>query len=176
MEKRKKKTIITFKAINWEGKIVHKNIPIYHDFEEIPSCKFRGIDLPPTTIEEQVIEFLDNQDKSQLMNVYEFDVILDYYPKKPRKKKGDELNEFMEFCQPYLDMNPILKRPFEAIISESKDVLFGKHKSNEQKFNEVLNTYGMLLKAANGAFDIALKIMNGDNRKEELIINQVEVK
>ena len=77
-------TVITFKAIS-ERKIVHKNIAIEHNFEEIPPIKFMGVELPATSVESQVIDMLDESDKSQIMIDYDFDIILDYYPKKPRK-------------------------------------------------------------------------------------------
>lgn len=80
------KTIITFKALR-RGRVVHKHVPIYHNFEELPSTEFNGITFPPTSVESQVIEQLDNMDKSDLMFKYDFDIILDYYPKRKREKK-----------------------------------------------------------------------------------------
>lgn len=155
-----KKTIITFKAITSDRRIVHKNIAIEHEFDVIPAQKWHGIDLPPTSIEEQVMNQLDETDKSQIMLDYDFDLIIDYWPKKPRKKKADEIAEFMIFCEPIFEVRKDLRRPFEAIISEHKDKLFGKGKSNKTKFEEILNIYSMTMKAAEGALNMALKILN----------------
>jgi hypothetical protein len=157
-------TVITFKAIS-ERKIVHRNIGIEHNFEEIPPTKFKGVDLPATSVESQVIDMLDETDKSQIMIDYGFDIILDYYPKKPRKKKTDELKEFMEYCQEVVDKIPIFKRPLEAIISESKD-LFGKGKSNETKLKEIIKRYELIMKGVNGAFDMMNNILASSSRKQ----------
>ena len=159
-----KKTIITFKAITSDRRIVHKNITIEHEFEVIQAQKWHGIDLPPTSIEEQVMNQLDKTDKSQIMLDYDFDLIIDYWPKKPRKKRTDEIVEFMKYCEPIFEAFPNWKRPFEAIISDHKDKLFGKRKSNKTKFEEILSIYMMTMKAANGALDMALKIFKKPNQ------------
>ena len=158
----KKKTIVTFKAITSDRRLVHKNIPIFHEFEEIPSTKFMGVDLPPTTVEEQVINFLDEQDKTELMDKYDFVLILDYYvaKRKERKTKEDEIKEFMDFTNKYIEPYQHLKRPFEAIISEFKDNLFGKRKTNEQKLKEVINIYDMTMKASNGTLEMVIKSLD----------------
>lgn len=153
-------TIITFKATTSERKIVRRNIPIEHEFEVIPAQKWHGIDLPPTSIEEQVMNQLDETDKSQIMADYDFDIILDYWPKKPRKKKGDELKEFMAYCQPIIDLNPTFKRPFEAIISECKDTLFGKGKSNKTKLDEIMKMYELIMKSTSGTLDMVNKLLD----------------
>ena len=159
-----KTTIVTFKAVS-DRKVVHKNIPIYHNFDIIPSKLWNGIELPPTSIEEQVMNFLDEKDKSELMNEYNFDIIIDYWPKKPRKKKSDELKEFMEYCQPIIDLNPSFKRPFEAIISECKDTLFGKGKSHKTKLDEVMKMYELIMKGTSGTLDMVKNLF----RKQNLI-------
>lgn len=151
------KTIITFKALR-RSRVVYKNIPICHNFKELPSTEFNDIILPPTSVESQVMEQLDNMDKSDLMLKHDFDIILDYYPKRKRKKRN-EVDEFINFCEPYLSTYPQLVIPFRKVISESKDILFGKGKSNEQKFKEVLNLVGVSLKAAQGTINFINKIL-----------------
>ena len=163
------KTIITFKALR-RGCVVYKNIPIYHNFEELPATEFNGIELPPTSVESQVMEQLDEMDKLDLMLQHDFDIILDYFPKKKRVKKN-EIDEFVKFCEPYLNMYPQLTIPFQAVVSESKDILFGKRKSNEQKFKETLNLVSVSLKAAEGAMNLINKIwMRTSDEFEELSI------
>lgn len=153
-------TIITFKALTYEGKIVRRNIPIEHDFEVLPPQKWHGVDLPPTSIETQVMHQLDENNKTQLMIDNEFEIIIDYWPKKTRKKKGDELKEFMAYCQPIIDLNPTFKRPFEAIISECKDTLFGKGKSNKTKLDEVMKMYELIMKSTSGTLDMVNKLLD----------------
>jgi predicted component of type VI protein secretion system len=157
-------TVITFKAIS-ERRVVHRNIPIEHNFEEIPAQMFHGVELSPTSVESQVINMLDETDKSQIMVDYNFDIILDYYPKKHRKKKVDELKEFMEYCQKIVDKIPSFKRPLEAIISESKD-LFGKGKSNEAKLKEIIKRYELIMKGADGAFNLMNNILASSLRNK----------
>lgn len=155
-KKQVNKTIVTFKALR-NGVVVYKNIPIYHHFQELPAEDFNGIQLPATSVESQVIHHLDEIDKRDMMIQYDFDIIIDYFPKKKRVKKN-EIEEFVKFCKPYLDMYPYLIRPFNAVVSESKDILFGKGKSNEQKFKEALNLISVSLKAAEGAMNLINKI------------------
>ena len=162
------KTIVTFKALR-NGVVVYKNIPIYHHFQELPAEEFNGIQLPATSVESQVIHHLDEIDKRDMMIQYDFDIIIDYFPKKKRGKKN-EIEEFVKFCKPYLDMYPYLIRPFNAVVSESKDILFGKGKSNEQKFKEALNLISVSLKAAEGAMNLINKIWSGTSVKFKNVI------
>lgn len=157
-----KTVIITFKALTYDGKVVFRDIPIKHDFEVIPSQKWRGVELPPTSIEQQVMQQLDETDKFQLMRDNEFEMIIDYWPKKPRKrkKKVDEIKEFMEFAKPIIDTQPSLKRPFGAIVSSSQDILFGKGKSNVTKFKEVLKIYELIMKGAHDTLNMVEAILN----------------
>lgn len=166
-KKYKYTTNVTFKALTDDRRLVRKTIPIHHNFEVILEQEFMGVMLPPTTVEEQVIHFLDEQDKSELMDKYGFYMIIDYYIKKKRKTKTNEFEEFRKFLALYFAQFPILKRPFEAIISESKDMLFGKGKSNETKFKEVMNSHLMILKGVNGAFDIVLKILRNNEQDND---------
>lgn len=159
--KQSNKTIITFKALR-RGVVVYKNIPIHHNFQELPETEFNGIKFPSTSIETQVIQYLDEIDKSDIMNQYEFDVILDYFPKKKRVKRN-EVEEFIKFCKPCFEVYPHLIRPFNAVISESKEILFGKRKSNYQKFKEVLNMVGISFKIAGGTIDVITKIIKQHN-------------
>ena len=159
-KKYKYTTKVTFKALTDDRRLVRKTIPIHHNFEVIPEQEFMGVMLPPTSVEYQVIHFLDEQDKSELMDKYGFYMIIDYYVKKKRKTKADEFEEFRKFLAPYFAEFPTLKRPFEAIISESKDTLFGKGKSNEAKLKEVMNAHEMIMKGVHGAVNMILKNIN----------------
>lgn len=155
------KTIVTFKAFS-NGKIVYKSIPIHHNFQELPETEFNGVKLPPISVETQVMQYLDEIDKSDMMIQYGFEFIIDYFPKKKKVRKN-EIEEFFKFCKPYFDLYPQFIRPFEAVISESKDVLFGKHKSNEQKFKEVFGMINVSLKASAGTMELITKILKGTN-------------
>lgn len=158
------KTLITFKALS-NHRVVKKDIPIEHSFHVIPATDFYGVKLPAISIESQVIDYLDSIDKRALMVEHDFDIILDYWPKKIRRKK-DEVAEFIEYCTPYIQRFPTLKRPIGAIIHESSGVLFGKNKSNETKFKEVLNMLNVTNKVIAGVCDIIDGILKSDNNKQ----------
>lgn len=152
----KMKTKVTFKGLS-EGKIVYRHIQIRHNFSIIPGETFLGYQLPAQSVESQVIDYLDSIDKSDIMLKYNLEMIIDYWvPKK--KKKRNEVKEFIEFFKPYI--TPDQYRPVEAIISEMKDVLFGKNKSHEQKAMEVLTVLQISYKAGIGALKIVQKMFN----------------
>lgn len=147
-------TKIVFKAISG-GRVVHRTIPIEHPkFDVIPSDVFLGYKLPPQSVQSQVIDYLDNVDKTDIMIRYGFDTILDYYPKKPRirEKRVDEVADFIEYMRPLVESHPDLQMPIEAVIRVAKDELFGYRKSNLQKAKEVLKMAEMSYVAAIGAY------------------------
>lgn len=55
--------------------------------------------------------------------------------------------------------------PIEAIISESKDILFGKGKSNYEKAIEVFTILHISYKSIDGAFDVVSNILFNNFKK-----------
>ena len=162
-------TQVTFKALSG-GRVVRKTIPIEHpDFDVIPSEVFLGYKLPSQSIPSQVIDYLDSVDKSDIMERYGFDIILDYYIKKPRKRteRVDEVADFIEYMRPLVESHPDLQMPIEAVIRVAKDELFGHRKSNLQKAKEVLKMAEMSYCAAIGAYRNIGKIF--DDCKQKMI-------
>lgn len=162
-------TKIVFKAISG-GRVVHRTIPIEHPkFDVIPSDVFLGYELPPQSVQSQVIDYLDSVDKTDIMIRYGFDTILDYYPKKPRiRKKTDcELTDFIEYMRPLVESHPDLQMPIEAIIRMARHELFGHRKSNLQKAKEVLKMAEMSYAAAIGAYKNIGRIF--DDCKQKMI-------
>lgn len=148
------KTNITFKALQ-RGMVVRRTLSIEHpDYDIIPSEEFNGFELPPISIESQVIDYLDSIDKSDIMAKYDWDIILDYYPAKQRisPMRGDEVADFIEYMRPLVESRPDLQMPIEAVILMAKDELFGCQKSNLQKAKEVLKMAEMSYVAAIGAY------------------------
>ena len=163
------KTNITFKALQ-RGKVVRKTLSIEHpDYNIIPSEEFNGFELPPISVESQVIDYLDSVDKSDIMERYGFDIILDYYIKKPRKRteRVDEVADFIEYMRPLVESHPDLQMPIEAVIRMAKDELFGCRKSNLQKAKEVLKMAEMSYCAAIGAYKNIGRIF--DDCKQKMI-------
>ena len=149
------KTKIIFKGIDDYGRVIRRTIPIEHNFTEKPAEEFMGVLLPPVSVENQVIEYLDTIDKSDIMNKYGFYIILDYYPYVKRNKK----KEFEEFIQ-YLSAVMPIDRSVIAVVSEAKDVLFGKGKSNYTKAVELINMQRIAFKAAGGMLEAINKMLN----------------
>jgi hypothetical protein len=149
------KTKITFKGIDDYGRVIRRTIPIEHNFTEQPAEEFMGVLLPPVSVENQVIEYLDTIDKSDIMNKYGFYIILDYYPYIKRNKKK-ELEEFITYLSAIMPID----RSVIAVISESKDVLFGKGKSNYTKAVELINMQNIAYKAAGGMLEMINKMLN----------------
>lgn len=157
------KTDIIFKALQ-QGKVVRKTLSIEHpDYDIIPSEEFNGFELPPISIESQVIDYLDSVDKSDIMAKYDWDIILDYYPYKKKARRGNEIQDFIEFMKPYVNLYPELQVPLERIMSEAKDVLFGHHKSNETKAKELLKMAKISMLSMEGIVNHFEKFLKEDS-------------
>lgn len=154
------KTKVCFKAL-CNNKVIRKIIPIEHNFEVIPECEFKGYTFPETSVESQVIEYLDSIDKSDIMAKYDFDMIFDYYIPKKKKRKINEIEDFIEYLKPYVSVEE--HRNFRAIMFEAKDVLFGKGKSNETKAKELFVMLNISNKSILGTFNVIENMIKGDN-------------
>jgi len=128
------------------------------EFTETPACKFHGVELPVVSVGEQVIQWLDSIDKSQMMIDHDWYLIIDYWikPQVKRKPRGSEIHEFCLFLDPYVEKFPQLKRPFEAIISDYGHLLFGHKKTDEQKLKLLLELYEMTKKVSDGTIDMVV--------------------
>ena len=162
------KTKVCFKALS-NRKIVRKIIPIEHNFEVIPEENFNGI-LPKQSIESQVIDYLDNIDKTEIMLKYNFEIIFDYYIPK-RKQKKDEIQEFIEYLNNYISVEN--NRSVRAILSESKDILFGKGKSNETKAKELFTILNVSYKSIIGTLNVIDDIIQNNENKENMILVKI---
>lgn len=157
------KTKVCFKALS-NRKIVRKIIPIEHNFRVIPEENFNGFILPKQSIESQVIDYLDSIDKSELMAKYNFDIIFDYYIPKKKKSKSSEIQEFIEYLSPYISIEN--NRSIRAVISEAKDILFGRGKSNETKAKELFVMLNIANKSIKGTIDVIENIIESNNNSQ----------
>lgn len=157
------KTLITFEVLS-DREIKRCDIPVEHNFSEIPGCTFLGYKFPPRSVEDQVMEYLDSMDKTDLMNEYGFDIIFDYWPTQVE----DEFDSFIEYIRPYITKYPSLERPVEAIICEAYDILFGCGKTHETKAKEVFTMLSISHKSILGTFNVVEKIFkNIENESGE---------
>lgn len=151
------KTNITFKVFA-DHRIFRKTIPIEHNFVQYIDS-FDGQSWV-VTIEHQVMEMLDNMDKKEIMDKNGWEMIFDYYPTLPRRKKRsiqEEIDEFLMIVTPYIPKNLI--RQFSAITYESKEILFGKGKSHNVKLKEILTMMKISNKSILGVLDVLKKDM-----------------
>lgn len=149
-----KTTYITFKVLTDEKEIRNVTLPIEHNFEEYTyTFLFNGVRMR-CTVEQQVMNMLDEMDKKPMMDKNGWVMIFDYYPAPTLE---DEFNEFIEYSRAYINPED---RPFRAVVYEMSDVLFGHNKTNEQKLEEVLMGIKISLMAATGAYDHISKIMD----------------
>lgn len=111
---------IKFKALSYQGKVIlftkEFDCP---DFKVIPANKIGDLELTETSIESQVIDWLDEQDKTDLMIEKDLGVIIDYWiPKKNKSKltivdylKSANLSEqlTLDLIAVYKEIKPLLK-------------------------------------------------------------------
>lgn len=146
-------TNVTFEVLT-NHKYVIQTIPIEHpEFEIIPAVNFQGTELPEISIEDQVICWLYEMDKSQLMEDNYWDLIIDFYI-LDIKNEEEEIKEFLEYSSSFLSSD--LERPFSAVCSECKDLLFGQGKSNIEKFEMVMKLISMCNKISLGTLQMVI--------------------
>lgn len=156
-----KKTLVEFKVLNDDREIAYEIVPIYHNFEVVPEFSKFGIDFPKTSVEEQVMEMLDTMDKTDMMNEHGWYLIIDYEVASNKS----EYDEFVEFCKPIIESDPLLNYAFERICMDKYNLIFGLHKSISEKFMIVLSHYDSALKAVNGYSDVIIKQIQAINER-----------
>ena len=144
------KTNITFRVIA-DHRIRSKTIPIEHGYKEYTA----SLNGQSWVISEksQVMEMLDNMDKSDMMAQYGWDIIIDYYPTPQRSKRSvqEEVEEFLAVVTPHIPADML--RQFSAITYEARDILFGKGKSVNEKIKEILTMMDISDKSIRGLLE-----------------------
>lgn len=135
------------------GKIKNVVVPIEHN---ITSPYYNGVRM--VSIEEQVMDYLDDIDKRDIMIKYDVDVIIDYCP-YIRKKKKNEVEEFLKFCQNAgFDEDTIFR--IGVVADSMKGVIFGKGYSNFKKAEILLSSLNFGMKFTSEVLD---KIIEDNN-------------
>lgn len=114
------------------------------DFEVIPGKEINGHKFPPTPIGIQLMDWMDRQDKSGLMDEKDLGLILDYEVFKP--KKHVPLTDFIKA----LDLDPQVVVDMGAIYEKIKPSLKGK--SNVEKTKIILSHLTVAYQAAGAAY------------------------
>jgi len=151
---------IKFKALTYHGKVIFFTKEFdCPDFEVIPSTNFKGIDLPETTVESQIIDWLDEQDKDSLMIEKNLGVIIDYWI--PKKKESqftilDYLKKANLSEQMILDL--------VAVYKEIKPLLKGK--SVKTQIHMMFSHLNVGYKSASNAYGRMLKILQAPTAED----------
>jgi hypothetical protein len=159
---------VKFKGVNSYGKIVHFTKEIEcPDFKVIPPSVYDGIELLETSINRQIMDWLDEQDKSDIMISKDLYLILDYYI--PEKKIKTTLKDLLI----NLDLSEKLMIDILAIYKEIKPLL--KNKSAESQLEIILSHLKVGYKASTNSYDRILKILKAPNSNEaRLLIDNVK--
>lgn len=151
-----------FKALNYKGKIVfftkEYNCP---DFEIIPSKKLNKIELPETTIESQLMDWLDNQNKEELMIEKNVSIIFDYWIVK---KNPVKLTIFDYLKQ--LNIPEQMLFDLTAIYKEIKPILKGK--SINKQIEILFSHLNIGYKVSSTSYKNILKILKEDKSDDEI--------
>lgn len=147
-----------FKILDFNGKIKHivKEFDC-PDFEVIPGKLYKNILLPETSIESQLMDWLDGQDKKQFMGENDIEIIFDYWVYKKKKGKKLTINLTMyDYLKTFdlddkllLDLLAIYKEIYDKIkskpINEQILLLFSHAKiayiSSTNAYNNIINNY-----------------------------------
>ena len=131
----------------------------------IPGEEFNGYKFPDTSIESQVIDYLDSIDKSEMMYHHNIDIIFDFYIKK-EYSIDDEIIDFINYISKYISLDD--NRQISALLYEAKDILFGQNKSNETKVKELITLINISTKSIKGTFDFVEKLLSNINNLKYL--------
>lgn len=167
---------IKYKAIDLRGNNVSfTHTHICPDYEEIDTEFIIGdkVHQFKTSIDEQVMDWLDNHDKMYLIYEHDVHIIVDYsivHP-KPRNKKTKEIKKQEEFilisdtlCDMGLDDE--MKINFFITYDRLKDSI--DKLSTYEKITIIFKALGLALDAKSAAFQHMIDIFEGDNNNKQL--------
>ena len=171
------KNNFTFKALNERGDLVNEVVSFEcPDFQEKESViNLNGVEHKIiTTIESQLIDWLDEQDKRSLMYEKDWYAIIDYSLEKPKtnrkleklKSKESIINSVLDIAKHYLstcengeqlliDFSLVYSRLFENI----------KNLTYEQQFSSVLDTLNIGYEAKSEAYRSMVELLRGDTKR-----------
>lgn len=115
-----------------------------------------------SSIEDQIINYLDNNDKIEIMEKYDMQIIIDYYVHRS-KKRVSEKESFAQFLA-MLNTNGViddkLLYDIRAYASISK-TLFGRRKSHHTKLKEIFDGISIAQKIAINYYEKIIERIQG---------------
>lgn len=151
---------IKFKALTYNGKVIVFTKDFYcPDFEVIPPKKLNDGELPEITVESQIIDWLDEQDKSNLMIEKDLGVIIDYWIPKKKEKKSTIVDYLKK-----ANLSEQLMLDLLAVYKKIKPIIKGK--SVEYQIHMMLSHLSIGYDAAANAYKHISNILQVENIKD----------
>lgn len=159
---------IKFKAMTLRGKTVYFTKKFQcPDFKVIPGINFKGIQLPDTTVESQIIDWLDNQNKFELMVEMDLGCIINYWI--PEKKKAKPT---IIYYLKQANLSEQMLLDLIAVYKEIKPILKGK--SIETQIDILLSHLKVGYKSATVAYKRIADYVESDGNEELNILKLTE--
>jgi hypothetical protein len=165
---------VNFKAIGSMGRIEHKTIsftcPDFKEIVYVHSERLKGIPLTVnlnTTVICQVVDWLDNMDKRDIMDENDWSIILDYniLARRVQSKKKRELalrhNTAFELAQRLIVDNVPMLNDFEVTYNRMADTIKGIPIAKQ--FEIVLKAMNIGMETASVAYRRISAILNDKN-------------
>lgn len=161
------KTKVKYKALTFEGKLVHKvlehDLP---DFEEkTVTLKMNGI--PVTTqipVTSQIMDHLDDMDKRDLMEENDWHTIIDYWVHVQKKKSEPVKKQVANLAKQYLEgleNAEQLMTDFLVVYVRMYDKI--KKLKAEDQFKIVLETMGIGYDAQSEVYKRTIAMLRGED-------------
>ena len=132
------------------SKIESMEVP---DFEVILNRKFKNYDLPPVSIDSQIMDWLDERDNEDIMEKHDFHSIMDYRVHRPKKQIS-----FVEVVTKAIT-DPKMLADFMAVYFHMEGALKGV--GNMQKVSIVLSSMTVGYKAQTVVSERMMMILDG---------------
>jgi len=150
-----------FKAIDYRGKIFTFSQKIEcPEFSVIPGKEWKGISLPETSVESQIMDWFDEQDKKHIMDSKDVSIILDYWIPEKKQKQPSLLEVFKA-----LNASEKMILDAMAVYKEIKDLLKGK--SVTEKVRLIFSHMNIGYTASGVAYDRIGAILRDDTVSEQ---------
>lgn len=122
------------------------------------------------SVEEQIMEYLDTIDKSDIMAKYDMYEIITYFPYKKKKKRMSEKESFFNFLNTQKVVYNLDEKTMADIVAyaSASKTLFGHRKSNEQKIQEIADNLTIFAKVRDNMLNMIFEKFNLNTLKKHL--------
>ncbi len=164
---------ITFEYLPVHGDPATVGIEIvFPDFEEYTDeVVLNGQCLSITiTVEDQIMEYLDDMDKSDIMAKYDMEIIMDYHITPPPVDEMEDFKTFLYYWCKVCHIGPEMLMLVIEYAANSKTI-FGCGKTNIQKLADILDGINLCFRSKDAAYKEAIQIMRGGDKKPAGMLN-----